>query len=228
MLKKEPEVKDYTVAPKKKIDWRHVAREALEWVVCIVIAYVIYLVINFLFGTISGVKQVSMFPTAQEGDKLLIQRTTLFKHELERGEIITFEAPIDKGYYEELDLADVVAEYHEYNFFQNFLYEFIGIGKVSYIKRVIGVAGDHVVITDEGDVYVNDEKLQESYLHENNTPKNGVYTDVVVPEGYIYVMGDNRKESKDSRFFGCIPVERVDGYVITRIWPFTRLGSLEK
>lgn len=228
MLNKEPKKKDYTVAPKKKLDWKMIGKEALEWVVCIIIAYIIYLLINFFLGTISGVKQVSMFPTAREGDKLLIQRTTLFKHELKRGDIITFEAPIDKGYYEELDPTDVVAEYHDYHFFQNFLYKFVGIGKVSYIKRVIGVAGDHIMITDEGDVYINDEKIDEPYLHENNTPKSGVYTDVVVPEGYIYVMGDNRKESKDSRFFGCIPMEHVDGYVITRIWPFSRLGSLEK
>lgn len=228
MFKKEPKMKDYTVAPKKKIDWKNVGRETLEWVICIVIAYVIYLVINFFFGTISGVKQVSMFPTAKEGDKLLIQRTILFKHTLERGEIITFEAPIDKGYYEELDPTDVVAEYHNYNFFQNFLYKFVGIGKVSYIKRVIGVAGDHIVIDDDGNVFVNDEKIDEPYLHENNTPKLGVYTDVVVPDGYVYVMGDNRKESKDSRFFGCVPVKHVDGYVITRIWPLKSFGKLDK
>lgn len=228
MFKDEPKLKDYTVAPKKKIDWKVVGKETLEWVICIVIAYIIYLVINFFFGTISGVKQVSMFPTAREGDKLLIQRPTIFKHEVKSGDIITFEAPIDKGYYEELNLDNVTAEYHEYNAFEGFLYKFVGIGKVSYIKRVIGVAGDHVVITDEGDVYVNDEKLDEEYLHEKNTPKSGVYTDVVVPEGYVYVMGDNRKESKDSRFFGCIPIEHIDGYVITRIWPFSRFGSLDK
>ena len=228
MFKKEPKVKDYTVAPKKKIDWKNVGHETLEWVICIVIAYVIYLIINFFFGTISGVKQVSMFPTAKEGDKLLIQRTVLFKHTLQRGEIITFEAPIDKGYYEELNVSNVKAEYHDYNFFQNFLYKFVGIGKVSYIKRVIGVAGDHIVIDDDGNVYVNDEKIDEPYLHENNTPKLGIYTDVVVPDGYIYVMGDNRKESKDSRFFGCVPVKHVDGYVITRIWPLKSLGKLDK
>lgn len=228
MFGKEPKIKDYTVAPKKKIDWKFIAKEALEWVVCIIIAYVIYLVINFFFGTISGVKQVSMFPTAKEGDKLLIQRTTIFKHELKKGEIITFEAPIDKGYYEELDPDNVVAEYHDYNFIQNFLYKFVGIGKVSYIKRVIATAGDHIVINDDGQVYVNDEKIDEPYLHDVNTNKSGVYTDVVVPEGYVYVMGDNRKESKDSRFFGCIPIDHVDGYVITRIWPFNRLGSLDK
>lgn len=225
---KEPKIKDYTVAPKKKIDWKHVGKETLEWVVCIVVAYIIYLIINFFFGTISGVKQVSMFPTAKEGDKLLIQRTTIFKHKIQRGDIITFEAPIDKGYYEELDPTDVVAEYHNYNIFQNFLYKFVGIGKVSYIKRVIGVEGDHIVIDDEGNVYLNDEKLDEVYLHENNTPKIGVYSDIVVPDGYIYVMGDNRKESKDSRFFGCVPIEHVDGYVLCRIWPFSRFGSLDK
>ena len=228
MFKREPKVKDYTVAPKKKIDWSYVGKEALEWVVCILIAYVIYLLINFFFGTVSGVKQVSMFPTAQEGDKLLIQRPTIFKHEIERGEIITFEAPIDKGYYEELNLSSIVAEYRDYNFFQNFLYKFIGIGKVSYIKRVIAVEGDHIVIDDNGNVFVNDEKIDEPYLHEQSTPKTGVYTDLVVPEGCVYAMGDNRKESKDSRFFGCVPIEHVDGYVITRIWPFSRFGSLEK
>lgn len=226
MFNREPKVKDYTVAP-KKIDWRGIGKEVLEWVICILIAYVIYLIINFFFGTISGVKQVSMFPTAKEGDKLVIQRTVLFKHELQRGEIITFEAPIDKGYYEELDPTDNIAEYHDYNFFQNFMYKFVGIGKISYIKRVIGVAGDHIVIDDEGNVLVNDEKIDEPYLHEQNTPKTGVYTDVVVPDGYVYVMGDNRKESKDSRFFGCIPVEHVDGYVKTRIWPLNRFGKIE-
>lgn len=228
MFNKEPKIKDYTVPPKKKIDWKHVGKETLEWVVCIIIAYVIYLIINFFLGTVSGVKQVSMFPTAIEGDKLLIQRPTLFKHDIERGEIITFEAPSEKNYLQESSSDKVIAEYNDYNAFQNFLYKFIGIGKISYIKRVIAVAGDHIIITDLGEIYVNDKKLDEPYLHVNNTPKNGVYTDVTVPEGCIYVMGDNRKDSKDSRYFGCIPIEHVDGYVITRIWPFTRFGSLDK
>ena len=220
-------MEDYYKKPKKKIDWKHWAKEILEWVVCILIAYIIYLFINFFLGTISGVKQVSMFPTAQENDRLLIARQTIFKKDLQRGDIITFEAPIDEGYYKEVDSNDVVAKYNEYKGINSFLYNFIGIGKISYIKRVIGVAGDHVVINEDGTVSVNGEVLNEEYLLEQNTPQSGPYIDVVVPDGCIYVMGDNRKESKDSRFFGCIPIEHVDGYVLCRVWPLNKLGKLD-
>ena len=168
-----------------------------------------------------------MFPTAQENDRLLIARQTIFKKDLQRGDIITFEAPIDEGYYKEVDSNDVVAKYNEYKGINSFLYNFIGIGKISYIKRVIGVAGDHVVINEDGTVSVNGEVLNEEYLLEQNTPQSGPYIDVVVPDGCIYVMGDNRKESKDSRFFGCIPIEHVDGYVLCRVWPLNKLGKLD-
>ena len=220
-------MEDYYKKPKKKIDWKYWAKEILEWVVCILIAYIIYLFINFFLGTISGVKQVSMFPTSQENDRLLIARQTIFKKDLQRGDIITFEAPIDEGYYKEVDSNDVVAKYNEYKGINSFLYNFIGIGKISYIKRVIGVAGDHVVINEDGTVSVNGEVLNEEYLLEQNTPQSGPYIDVVVPDGCIYVMGDNRKESKDSRFFGCIPIEHVDGYVLCRVWPLNKLGKLD-
>ena len=181
-------MEDYYKKPKKKIDWKYWAKEILEWVVCILIAYIIYLFINFFLGTISGVKQVSMFPTAQENDRLLIARQTIFKKDLQRGDIITFEAPIDEGYYKEVDSNDVVAKYNEYKGINSFLYNFIGIGKISYIKRVIGVAGDHVVINEDGTVSVNGEVLNEEYLLEQNTPQSGPYIDVVVPDGCIYVM----------------------------------------
>ena len=75
-------------------------------------------------------------------------------------------------------------------------------------------------------MYRNDEKLEETYLTEKYTPINGEYTDVVVPEKCIYVMGDNRSYSKDSRYFGCIPIEKVTGYVGIRVWPLNRLGKI--
>ena len=62
---------DYYSKPKKKpIDWKNVAKEIFEWVICFVVAYIIYLFINYFIGTISGVKQVSMFPTARENERL--------------------------------------------------------------------------------------------------------------------------------------------------------------
>lgn len=205
-----------------------IIKEIVEWVVCFLIAFVLYLIINYFFGTISGVKQVSMKPTAVEGDKLLIQRPTVFKKDINYGDIITFEAPLDDAVAaaDSVKSGDYKAKYAEYYGLNSFLYNFIGVGKVSYIKRVIGLAGDHIVVKEDGFVYRNNTKLDEPYLKDGTTSQNGEYLDVTVPEGYVFAMGDNRLESKDSRYFGCIPVSRIDGYVITRIWPLNKLGKL--
>lgn len=97
-----------------------------------------------------------------------------------------------------------------------------------YIKRVIGVGGDTVAIID-GYVYLNGQLLKEDYIDEN------AYTHVYgenyweVPEGYVFVLGDNRKEgaSKDSRYFGCVPLESVKGIVNFRYFPFNhRFGRV--
>ncbi len=205
---------------------KKVGKEILEWVLCFVIAYVIYLNINFFIGTISGVKQVSMIPTAKENERVLIQSTTLFKKDLKYGDIITFEAPLDKLNKDDYDPSNLIAEYNDYKGINNFLYSFVGIGKVTYIKRVIGLPGDHIVISQDGNVYRNDERLVEDYLNDDTTNISGVYSDVVVPEGTIFVMGDNRLQSKDSRVFGCIPISRVNGYVVIRVWPFNKIGTL--
>lgn len=212
---------------------KNILREIFEWVVCFIIAYILYLIINYFLGTVSGVKQVSMKPTAVEGDKVLIGRSVIFKHKLNYGNIITFEAPIDKDYIEDSLNVDInypnnlIADYVDYKGFNKFLYEFMDIGKVSYIKRVIGMPGDHIVIGDDGYVYRNSQKLEENYTRDGKTTKNGPYTDVIVPNGCIFVMGDNRLESKDSRSFGCIPESKIDGYVVARVWPFNKFGKLK-
>lgn len=212
---------------KIKVDWRKLSKEILEWVLCFVIAYILYLCINYFFGTVSGVKQISMFPTAKENERLLIQRPTIFKKDVKRGDIITFEAPLDLGYIEESNIETTMAQYKDRNFFESFIHDFVGIGKVSYIKRVIGIEGDHILINDAGEVYVNGQKLDEPYLHEQFTSKSGQFTDLIVPKNCVFVMGDNRQESKDSRYFGCIPTEHIDGYVICRLWPLNRIGKLQ-
>lgn len=98
-----------------------------------------------------------------------------------------------------------------------------------YIKRVIGVGGDTVEIKD-GKVYVNGKVLNEKYI------VKGLYTHVYelnyweVPDGYLFVLGDNREEgaSKDSRYFGCIPVSSIKGKANFRYFPFDkRFGQLD-
>lgn len=216
--KEEQEIKNESKKTKK------IAREILEWIFCFFVAYVIYLNINYFFGTISGVKQVSMLPTAVQGERLVIQRSTIFKRDLKYGDIITFLAPQDAVTIK--DESDVTAKYDEYTGFSSFLYNFVGIGQMSYIKRVIGMAGDHIVIGTDGIVYRNDQPLEEPYLKDGTTSQNGSYVDVVVPDNCIFVMGDNRLESKDSRSFGCIPIDKVNGYVTMRVWPLNKWGKL--
>lgn len=201
-----------------------VLKEISEWVICFIIAYIIYLLLNYFVGTISGVKQVSMLPTTKEGERLLIQRTTIFKRDLNYGDIITFEAPLEDNVdtYEQ----DTMAKYKNRKGIDLFLYDFIGIGKMSYIKRVIGLPGDHIIIGSDGYVYRNGQKLEENYLKDGMTNQIGNYSDVVVPQDSVFVMGDNRYQSKDSRYFGCVPIDKVNGYVICRVWPFNKLGKI--
>ena len=210
---------------KEKITGKRVFNEIVEWILCFLAAYIIYLIVNYFFGTISCVRQTSMLPTAVEGQRVTVQRSKVFKKDLNYGDIIIFEAPLEETG-EKSDLLDVVANYDDKKGIEAFTYYFMGIGKAEYIKRVIGLPGDHILITAEGEVYRNDEKLQEDYLNDGYTTINGYYYDVVVPEDCIYVMGDNRVYSKDSRYFGCVPIEKVTGYVGIRVWPLNKIGNL--
>lgn len=97
------------------------------------------------------------------------------------------------------------------------------------VKRVIAVGGQTVEIKD-GTVYVDGSKLDESYTDGRETGElkdSAVTYPYAVPEGYIWVMGDNRINSKDSRYFGAVPVENITGKVVLRYWPITSFGGVE-
>lgn len=200
-------------------------KELIEWIVCFIIAYAIYLVVNYFLGTISGVKQVSMYPTAQEGDRVIIARRVLFTKPLEKGQIITFEAPyFDPSFEQESNIAQFVKRSGT----NEFMYNVFGLGKKSYIKRIIATAGDKIFISEDGKVFVNDEELKEEYLNGIKTIRTGQKYDLTVPENCVFVMGDNRPQSRDSREFGAVPIDRVEGNVVTRIFPLNRFGNLDK
>lgn len=198
---------------------RKIGKEILEWVICFVVAYVIYLIVNYFIGTVSGIKQSSMYPTAKDGEKVLISRRVLWNKEIKRGDIVTIEAPLGLG-------EEGLAEYSKHKGLGWFSYHVMGIGKKSYIKRVIALEGEHLVIAEDGKIYIDDEKLEEDYLTEENTPRLGDVYDIIVPEGYVFVMGDNREGSKDSREFGAVPVDKIEGKVGIRIWPLNKIGAL--
>ena len=211
-------------------------REIIEWLICIIIAVVLALVVRYYIGTPTIVQQTSMYPTLHPNERLWLNRwgrTT--KKMPERGDIITFEAPsiirVDK-----INPENPVAIYSNepqgiLEKFSYYVLENESSGKKSYIKRVIGVPGDYLEIK-EGSVYINGEKLEEDYL------QDGVVTDmaqanneevfaITVPENCVFAMGDNRTGSTDCRSFGCVPLEKIEGTVSFRFWPFSKFGGVE-
>lgn len=209
-----------------------VKKEIFEWLICFVIAVVLYLVINYFLGTISGIKQTSMTPTYSEGEKILIKRRVIFKDKLEYGDVITFIQPNEENVRfstnpknitgELITGEDAMAKYDERTGISAFMYYFVGIGKNSYIKRVIGLPGDHIEVKEDGTVTRNGELLNEPYLKDGTTSQNGMYINVIVPENAVFVMGDNRLGSLDSRVLGCIPYNKIDGFVTAKVWPFNK------
>lgn len=95
-----------------------------------------------------------------------------------------------------------------------------------YIKRVIGLPGDKVEIKD-GNVYVNNEKLDESYLKPDiyTSSQGSEYYNLTVPPGCLYVLGDNRAISEDSRYIGPIPIKNIKGHAVLRVYPFNQIRN---
>lgn len=204
-----------------------ILKEILEWSFCIVLALILALLIRYYIVTPTVVKQESMYSTLEEGQRIILSRVNrISKKEYSRGQIVTFEAPSKNTGEKNLENPVAVYDYEPQKLIEKLKYNVLELNKKSYIKRVIGIAGDKIQIKD-GNIYINGAKLQESYLKEGTFTSAGYYNDMVVPEGYIYVMGDNRSESMDSRSFGCIPIEKIEGVVIFRYWPFSEFGKIK-
>lgn len=209
-------------------------RNVLEWIICIVVAFVLAVLIKYYVGTPTIVSQVSMNPTLQEGQRLILNRLMRTMKEMpQRGDIITFEAPSKVGYSsaDEIDFNNPVAKYENEptSWWGKFTYYVLEINKDSYIKRVIALPGEQVKI-ENGKVYINGEELQEDYLPEGtmtNDKAGNYFVDLTVPEGCVFAMGDNRGQSTDCRSFGCVPIEKIESKVWIRFWPLNLFGHVQ-
>ena len=207
-------------------------KEILEWAYCIVIAVVLALLFRYFIGTPTIVKQVSMYPTLEQDQRLWLSRWSRTTKKLpQRGQIITFEAPSKKSFTtSEIDEDNPVAidDNEPTNIFGKFTKYVLEIGKESYIKRVIALPGEHVEIKN-GKVYINGEEFDEPYLQEGVvTDVTGIgFSDFIVPENTVFAMGDNRTHSTDCRTFGCIPLEKIESTVVIRIWPLSAWGKID-
>ncbi len=170
--------------------------EIIEWAKTIIISLVIALLIT-TFIKPTIVKNYSMSPTLEENDFLIINRFLYRRGVPHRGDIVVFRSNLRTE-----------------------------MGKQKLlIKRLIAIPGDKIVIT-EGDIYINDNKLEENYVADGYT--NGE-VDLTVPENEIFVMGDNRGNSLDSRdgILGLVDFNTVIGKAFVRIFPFSRIGLLK-
>ena len=204
------------------------AKDIIEWIVCIIIAFILALLIRYFFGTPTIVQQPSMIPTLQPNQRLILNRwCRTIKEMPSRGDIITFEAPTSDSYVYDAD--NVTAKYsnNPTSIWGKFVYYILEANKTSYIKRVIALPGEHLQIYD-GKVYINGEELKEDYLQPEVTTStdNCPFYDLIVPENCVFVMGDNRSASTDSRRFGCIPLEKIESKVWIRFWPLNLFGKV--
>lgn len=119
-------------------------REIIEWIVCILIAVIMALIVRQFVCMPTVVKETSMLPTLKSGDRLILDRWSITTNrKIERGEIITFEAPVNKKVsFEQFDKENPIACYEDNS--TSLLSKYVN--KQSYIKRVIAIEGDHLLI----------------------------------------------------------------------------------
>lgn len=196
-------------------------RSIKGWITSLFIALIIVFVLKTFIGMPTTVKGTSMASTLHPEDKLFLSTwDTNFDDPPKRGTIITFEAP-SVDILNDCEDCRAIYSSNSRTLGEKILYYTLGISNTSYIKRVIGLPGEHIQIKNNH-VYINGNLYKEKYLNESvktDMTSGGICDDIVVPEGCIYVLGDNRGASIDSRKFGCIPISKIEGKVVARWWP---------
>ena len=178
----------------------------------ILIAFLVKTFVAQAFYIPSG----SMIPQLNIGDRVVVSKISYDLHDPHRGDIIVFDAPPGAPGAQASKSRSVIRN----------IFESIGVLQPSteeYIKRVIGLPGETVQGKD-GRVFINGRELVEPYLPATTTTSD--FGPVAVPKGGLWVMGDNRTNSSDSRVFGTIRRRTVVGRAILRVWPFGRAAFL--
>jgi signal peptidase I len=185
-----------------------------ELPVLIVLAFVLAIVLKTFVVQAFYIPSSSMEPTLFPGDRVLVNKAL---YSPDRFDVIVFSDP--KGT-PGTDRGIVGGALH-------WLSQALGVEQPEdedFIKRVIGLPGEEVKIRDHI-VYVDGTPLTEPYLTDQARRSMGDYGPVTVPDGSLFVMGDNRGNSNDSRAgLGFIPVDKVIGGAFVKIWPISRIG----
>ncbi|MBP7403236.1 MAG: signal peptidase I [Clostridia bacterium] len=175
----------------------HVMAEILDWLKYIVGALAAgLLIVTFLIQN-NRVIGESMEPTLFEGDQLLVQKVSARMDNFDYGDIVTIDGS-----------------------------KLLGPGEPDLVKRVVGLPGDIIDVRD-GSVYRNGIPVEETYLPEGvrTLPLGRGYDQVTLGDDELFLMGDNRENSKDSRVFGAVPTDLIIGTCVIRFYPFDRIGT---
>jgi signal peptidase I len=173
-------------------------RTILEWLGVIGGGIAIALLVEAFLIQAFWIPSPSMEPTLDVGDRVLVNKLSYKFHDVNRGDVVVFERPPGASTGENGEIKDL-------------------------IKRVIAVGGDTIEAKD-GEVYVNSEQVDEDYLEPGTSTDNLPLTEI--PEGQVFVMGDNRTNSEDSRIFGPIDEDAIVGRAFIRVLPITDIGWL--
>ena len=197
--------------PSQKIQNAGASKSALrEWVESIAIAIVLAVFIRILFFEPYKIPSGSMRMTLIEGDRLFVNKLAFGPRipysgyrlpgftKPKRGDVVVFINPVD----------------HKRNF----------------IKRLIGFGGEKIEIRD-GDIYVNgqhitDAKINNTYYYNTQSEYGRSHEEILVPMGHYFVLGDNSKDSNDSRFWGFVPEKDLIGRAEFIFWPFDRVRKI--
>lgn len=175
-----------------------------EWIKALVIAFLLAALIRFVLFTPIVVDGESMMPTLESGERMIVNKLNYKVGDIQRFDIVVFHAPEKKD----------------------------------YIKRVIGVPGDTLEYKND-QLYINDKKVNEPYLqdYKNQIVDGGTLTEdfslldytgkKIIPKGYYFVMGDNRRNSKDSRHIGLVSEEKIVGKASVVFWPIKNFGTID-
>lgn len=207
-----------------------------EIVSTVVFVIVMVIIIRFFIGEIRWIPSGSMRPTLIEGDRIVVERFSRFFSVPKRGDIMVFYPPSTELGKKPLDVFERLTG--------------IFCKDVAYIKRVIGVPGDKIEIKEESNgaayVYINDKKFKENYIKsiyeyptcpkipENNSELKsyGIHIMQCGPfqlgEDEFFMMGDNRGNSQDSRYWGVLKQDRFVGRAVVVFWPLNRIKILHR